>query len=280
MEEEELHKILEAMLIEDRYLEDVTTAFTPNMKVKAKIVAREGGVVAGTNEIKTLFKMSNTDVDIIKNDGETFDSGETIILLRGKSHDILPLERTALNLIGRMSGVATFTKKFVDAVKETNPNVSIACTRKTTPILRYFEKKAVECGGGMRHRNDLSEAVLIKDNHLTLFSDVSEAIQAAKKMHGDKLKIEIEVEDQHSAILAAEESPDIIMLDNFSPEDAASTIKLIKERSPKKNIKIEVSGGITLKNVKEYAATGADIISTGAITSSVRSIDFSMEAKL
>ena len=240
---------------------------------KAKIIVNEKCIIAGLEETKKIFKKLRVKTNFFLKDGDSVKKYNIIAELNGKATSILKGERLALNILGRMSGIATETKKLVNIVKKINPNVTIAATRKTTPGFRKYEKKAVSIGGGEPHRMGLYDAIMIKDNHIKIIGSLDIAVQKIKQKIKYKM-IEIEVETQKDAIRAAELGVDIIMLDNFELESTKKTIKKI--RNINNNIIIETSGGITLENIKKYASF-ADRISIGYITHSVKNIDFSLE---
>jgi len=242
-------------------------------KARAKIVCKERCVVAGVSDAAEVFKELGAKVTSHVKDGKHTERGETVLEVEGRARDLLAGERLALNLIMRMSGIATQTDLLVHKCQRVNPKVRIAATRKTTPGFREFEKRAVKLGGGDPHRYALDDAILIKDNHIKIAGGIKEALERAKRGSFTK-KIEIEVQNRSEAKLAAENGAEIVMLDNFSPEAAKSTASELRKLKP--GILIEVSGGITQDNAEEYAAA-ADIISLGALTHSYRSIDFSMD---
>jgi nicotinate-nucleotide pyrophosphorylase (carboxylating) len=173
-----------------------------------------------------------------------------------------------------MSGIATKTKKLVEKIKAVNPRVKLYATRKTAPGLRFFDKEAVKIGGGEKHRMTLNDMVMIKDNHLAVEGSIPRIILKARRKYK---KIEVEVESQEEALLAASAGANIIMLDNFRPQEIISTINKLKKTNLRKQVRLEASGGINEKNIGTYAKTGVDIISVGEITNSVSGIDFSLE---
>jgi nicotinate-nucleotide pyrophosphorylase (carboxylating) len=179
-----------------------------------------------------------------------------------------------------MSGIATDTKKFVDIARTVSKDIRITGTRKTAPGLRFFDKKSIELGGGYAHRNTLDEMILIKDNHLAVTNSIREAISMARQKAGKNIMIECEVSDTKSAVEAIKSGADIIMLDNFSPQQAHKTISYLKKSGLRKKILVEISGGVNLSNIKEYAYALPDMISVGSLTHSSKSIDFSMEMEL
>jgi nicotinate-nucleotide pyrophosphorylase (carboxylating) len=210
-------------------------------------------------------------------DGAVVKKDSRVMTVRGNTRSILKAERTALNLMMRMSGIATDTKKYVDIAKAVSKDIKITGTRKTAPGLRYFDKKSIELGGGYAHRSTLDEMILIKDNHLAVTKSVEEAISMARQKSGKNIMIECEVIDTKSSIEAINSGADIIMLDNFSPQRAQKTISYLKELGLRKKILIEISGGVDLSNIKEYAHALPDMISIGSLTHSSKSVDFSME---
>lgn len=235
------------------------------------IIAKEDCMVAGLEEATELFRGHGLKVGSNFKDGANVNKGDEVLRIEGKAKAILEVERTALNFIMRMSGIATETSRLMGMCRKLNKNIKIAATRKTTPGFREFEKKAVEIGGGWRHRRDLSDFILIKDNHLKLVGSIEEALKRVRK---SKKKVEIEVMDLDEAVLAAKLKPDIIMLDNMSPEEVQKAVEKIREID--KDIEIEVSGNVTSENILDYAPF-ADIISMGALTHSARSRNFSLE---
>jgi nicotinate-nucleotide pyrophosphorylase (carboxylating) len=253
---------------------DITSnALFDNEEAEAYIVAKEKCIVAGLEEAKAVFEHLGAKVSLLCKDGNEVKKNQKVMYITGKAKDILIGERLALNFICKMSGIATETNNLVKICRKINPKVTIAATRKTTPGFRKYEKKAVVIGGGEPHRFGLYDAAMIKDNHIRLVGSVAEAIKRVKSKIKDKT-IEVEVENENDAITAAKMNVDVIMLDNMSPNKAESVAKKIKETN--KNVLIEVSGGITPKNIKQYAKF-ADRISLGYLTHSVRSRNFSLE---
>ena len=242
-------------------------------EVKAVIISKEKCVVAGIDAVKNILKKFDIIYSEKVNDGMVIDKGRVIFEISGLAKSILKVERLILNIISRMSGIATETKKLVDICSKINPKIKIASTRKTTPGFRKYEKQAVVIGGGELHRLGLYDAVMIKDNHLKIAGSVEKSIKKVKQEIKDKT-IEIEVENEEDALIATKNSVDIIMLDNLKPETAEEITKKIKKINP--NILVEISGGINENNIKDYASF-ADRISLGYITNSVRSMDFSLE---
>ena len=237
------------------------------------IIAKNDCIVAGLKEAKTVFKKTGANIETLVNDGCMVKKGTIVAEINGPIKSILKGERLSLNIIGRMSGIATETKKLVDLCKKINPDIKIAATRKTTPGFRKYEKKAVVLGGGEAHRFGLFDAVMIKDNHIKAIGSVEEAIKKIDQKDTGKT-IEVEVENEQDTTIVARMNVDVIMLDNFDPKTAEMLAKKIREINP--NIIIEISGGITPDNIVEYAFF-ADRISLGYLTHSVKNIDFSLE---
>ena len=270
---------LKNIISNDLGFEDITTrALIPKgMQVNGKIISNEEGTVAGVYLASEIFTEFGVETKIMKNDGENVQEGQIIMEISGDPHDILSLERTVLNLMMRMSGIATLTAKMVKMVKKANPNVILAGTRKTTPGLQFFEKDAIRAGGGDTHRYRLDDGILIKDNHLALVGDVAEAVSRARKYASFTKKIEIEVETIEETLQAAKAGADIIMLDNMSPDEVKNVLSVLDKENLHNNILIEVSGGINSENIVPFAKTGVDVISTGYMTHSARSLDLSLE---
>lgn len=265
----------------DRFLDedlgqegDITSnSLFTNESGKAYILSKENCVVAGLKEAKKVFERTGAKALIKIKDGNFVKKDAIVAEINGPIRSILKGERLALNFIGRMSGIATETKKLVDKCKIINPNIRIAATRKTTPGFRKYEKKAVSLGGGEEHRFGLCDAVMIKDNHIKGIGSVEEAIIRAQQKISNKI-IEVEIENEQDALTAAKMNVDVIMLDNFNPKDG----KIIAEKIRKINCKIliEISGGITPENIEKYASF-ADRISLGYLTHSIRNKNFSLE---
>ena len=224
-------------------------------------------------EAKLIFSKTEAKAKNLVNDGDFVRKKDIVCKITGPAKAILKGERLALNFICRMSGIATETKMLVDKCKKINPKISVAATRKTTPGFRKYEKKAVKIGGGETHRFGLYDAFMIKDNHIKVAGSIEDAIKKVKQKVRDKI-IEVEVENEEDALLAANLDVDVIMLDNFTPDCAKKVAKKIKEINS--NILIEVSGGVTPENITNYAFF-ADRISLGHLTHSVKSKDFSLE---
>ncbi len=264
-------KELLRFLAEDLGKGDVSSALLPRKKIKARIISRQNAIVAGVKFAKEIFVLKGCRVRILKKDGSKVKRNQTILEISGSPQGILSCERTALNLLSRMSGIATQTNELVKKIPSLK--TKLYATRKTAPGLRFFDKEAVMIGGGEKHRMSLDQMVLIKDNHLAVES-LEKLIKKAKAKHK---KIEVEVENQRDAILAAKSGANIIMLDNFTPRNISRTISTLKKLGLRNKIKLEASGGINTGNISSFAKTGVDMISVGSITNSVSGIDLSLE---
>ena len=257
---------------EDNIFGDITTEniIPKDLKIKAKIIAKEECILAGINHTRENLKKLGIESSGME-DGIFANKGDVVLILNGSAREILKAERTILNILGRMSGIATETRRIVEKVKKINPNIKVSCTRKT--LWGYLDKKAVETGGGDTHRWNLGDMVLIKDNHIKLVG-LEDSIKRAKKVSFTK-KIEVEVENEEDAMRAAKMGVDIIMLDNMNADDVCR----ISNKLKKYNVLVEVSGNITPENIEEYAKCNVDIISMGYLTHSSRAINFSLEVE-
>ena len=264
-------------LREDIGAGDITTEFfVPNgMVALGRVIARERTIVAGTQTAADVFRRVNPklNVEVLQPDGTALMGGETILEVRGPAASILTAERVALNFLQRLSGIATLTRQFVDAAGKSRAR--ILDTRKTTPGLRALEKAAVVAGGGGNHRSNLSEMVLVKDNHLAAGSGFSGFAAGIQRLRQERPGIRIEVEadrlEQVRSFLEIE-GIDVILLDNMKPSEMREAVAVGKGK-----VKFEASGGVTLKTIRQIAATGVDYISVGALTHSARAIDLSLE---
>ncbi len=268
----ESRALIKAALAEDIGTGDITTAATvpARKKGRARIIAKEDLVLAGLFLVKEVFSQLDKGISIttLKEDGEGIKKGRTIALLRGPLAPLLTGERVALNILARLSGIATMTAAFVEKA----PEVAVLDTRKTTPCLRSFERYAVSIGGGINHRSGLYDAVLIKDNHIKAAGSITTAIKKARKYCGSKAVIEVETTTLKETKEALAAGTDIILLDNMDASKIKKAVVIIGGRALS-----EVSGGVNLANIKEYAATGVDRISVGALTHSAPSVDISMK---
>ena len=274
-----LQDMLMRFLSEDVGMEDITTrAVIPEgTEARAQVIVKERAVVAGVEEIRLLFEMLGLKVRRALRDGVEVEPGTTIMEVSGDARTILTAERTALNILMRMSGIATATRRLVEKVREAGLKTKIAATRKTAPGLRYLDKKAVAVGGGDPHRFRLDDAVLIKDNHIAIVGGVDEAVRKARESVSFAKKVEVEVRTLDEALEAARSGADIIMLDNMTVEDVESTLRMLEREGLRDKVLIEVSGGITEENLLQYAKLEPDIISVGSLTHSVKAVDISLE---
>lgn len=231
-------------------------------------------ITCGLEEAQTVFDICGCSTELVMRDGSLVRKGDVVMNVRGEARSVLKAERTALNLVMRMSGIATITRAFVTLVQQSDPGVKIAGTRKTAPGLRYFDKKAITIGGGYSHRMRLDDMVLIKDNHLEVAESIERTVQAAKDKVGAGVKIECEVKNTEEAIRAANAGADVIMLDNFSSSEAEIAVRAIRELGTP--VEIELSGGINLGNVIDYVKAKPNIISIGYLTHSSAAIDYSL----
>ncbi|HKY11013.1 MAG TPA: carboxylating nicotinate-nucleotide diphosphorylase [Nitrososphaera sp.] len=271
-----IREILVKFLQEDVGAGDITSdnIIRADMEAKAEIVCKSRfAIVCGLEEASMLFDICGCKSEILVKDGSKVVKGAVVMNVSGYARAILKAERTVLNIIMRMSGIATETRRMVDLAK----GVTILATRKTAPGLRYFDKKAVVLGGGATHRMRLDDMVLIKDNHLVLVSDLGKCIRLAKKNVGSSIKVECEVRTKEEALAAVAAEADTVMLDNFTPKQAQQTIRQIRRMGLRNKVKIELSGGINQNNIRQYSRTKPDFISLGYITHSSKTIDFSLE---
>jgi len=271
---------LKSFLKEDLGHGDVTDLLVMDGTViEAEIVAKESGVLAGLEEVKLLLEEFGLKTEKLKEDGDRLKKGEAILRVIGDARTILALERTVLNFLCRMSGIATLTAKLVEMVRKAGFKTIIACTRKTAPGLEYFDKKAVRIGGGDTHRLHLDDMILVKDNHIKVVGSVSEAIKRAKEKASFSKKIEVEVSNLAEALEAARVGADIIMLDNFTPAQIKETLLQLEKEGLRSKVLVEASGGINEDNVVEFASTGVDILSIGMLTHSAKALDLSLEVR-
>jgi nicotinate-nucleotide pyrophosphorylase (carboxylating) len=267
-------KALDNFLAEDIGKGDITSNLLPRKKITASIISRQKGIVAGVQYVKYIFVSRGCKVKILKKDGSKIKPNQKIMIVSGFAHIILSCERTALNLLSRMSGIATQTNHLINKIKKVNSKVKLYSTRKTAPGLRLFDKDAVVIGGGNRHRMSLDQMIMIKDNHLAVSNSVFDLVQMARRKYKT---VEVEVEGLNDAILAAKAGASIIMLDNRSPKEISKIINVLKKLRLRDKVKIEASGGIDISNIQSYAKTGTDMISVGKITSSAPGLDLSLE---
>jgi len=269
-----IKKELLRFVSEDVQSGDITSVLLPKKKIKAKIISRQEGVLAGVKFAGDIFRLKGCNVKIIKKDGAKLKSNQIILQISGNAGTVLSCERTALNLLSRMSGIATQTNFLVSKIRKINKKTKLYSTRKTAPGLRFFDKEAIMIGGGHKHRMSLNDMVMIKDNHLLVTNSMEGIIKSARKRHKH---VEVEVENQRDAILATSNGATIVMLDNFSPVQIKKTITELQKKKLRNKVELEASGGINSKNIAAYAKTGVDMISVGSITNSVKSLDLSLE---
>jgi nicotinate-nucleotide pyrophosphorylase (carboxylating) len=273
LENRVLKKIVRLALEEDRVTRDVTTGSLRGYDrvVEAVIIAKDEGVISGVAACRETFRMVDSGIRlmVLKSDGDAASPDEVVIRLDGRESSILKAERTALNFLQRLSGVATATRKYVNRVKSSG--IVLLDTRKTTPGMRYLEKKAVRDGGGNNHRMNLEEMALIKDNHIRMAGTIGNAVRAVKKRYPGK-KIEVEVKDLGELKEALSMNIDMIMLDNFTSEMVGQAVILKRA-----GVQFEVSGNINLENIESRLHPGIDFISVGALTHSFKSMDLSLE---
>ena len=270
-----IDSLIDLALDEDVAFGDVTSQsiFAVDHSSKARVLAREDMVVCGLEVAKRVFARVDTAlrVDVEANDGDQLSKGSTVLVVEGPTISILTAERTALNFLQRLSGIATLSHQFSDAAKATGTGVRIVDTRKTTPGWRALEKYAVRCGGCFNHRSSLSEHVLIKENHITAAGSLAKAVKMARDFAPHCAKIEVETENLDDVKEALEAGAEVIMLDNMSPQQIQAAVALIDKAAI-----IEISGGVRLSTMTDYALPGVDVISVGALTHSAPAADFSM----
>ena len=274
-----LDKIIKYMLDEDEGFGDVTSnAVVEEGKiVNAYIISKDEGILAGINIIRDLFEEYGVKVKFWLTEASKISKGDLLLAIEGDARTILLLERTALNLIMRMSGVATAANHYVNLVD--NSSVRVAGTRKTSPAIGKFDKYALKVGGADTHRFSLDDMVLIKDNHIAACGTPLETLLKAKENTSFSKKIEIEVETLDDAVDCVQNGADIVMLDNMNASQVKEVLDKLNELNIRQNSLIEVSGGITEDNISDYAGLGVDIISIGALTHSSRSLNFSLKIK-
>ena len=272
-----MDRIISYMLAEDEGFGDITSnaVVSEDKTINAYLISKDEGILAGMTIIRELFEEYGIEIKFCLTDGCKISKSDLLIAVHGNARKILLLERTALNLLMRMSGVATAADRYVGLVKDFN--VKIAGTRKTSPAIAKFDKYALKVGGADTHRFRLDDMVLIKDNHIATCSSPLDALLKAKENTSFSKKIEIEVESLNDAVECVQNGADIVMLDNMSPRDVGDVIDKLNEMNIRSNSLIEVSGGIDDENILDYAVLDVDIISIGALTHSSRSLNFSLK---
>jgi nicotinate-nucleotide pyrophosphorylase (carboxylating) len=280
-----IEAILEQALAEDKATSDVTTALTiePSLRAAATIIAKEECVLSGLGCIPRFLDIfarldgkSSGRHEVISHpeifDGVRLRKGQAVAVIRHNARVILACERVILNLMQRMSGIATLTRRYVDEIKGTGAKV--LDTRKTIPGLRILDKYSVRCGGGENHRLDLSDGILIKNNHITLGGGIVKVLERAKERRKPGQTIDIEVRNHTELELALDHGAESLLFDNMTPAEVKKSVEFVRERGL--TIPIEASGGITLENIRKYALAGPDYISVGALTHSAPAVDLSM----
>lgn len=263
---------LERLVSEDIGEWDLSSTIVPDVNAKAVLLAEEDCIVSGLSEAFEILDYFGLDAERLYDDGEFVSTGSAIMIVQGSSRKILQAERLVLNFLARMSGISTLTRKCVLRAN----GVKVAATRKTTPGFRIYEKRAVFLGGGDPHRFNLSDSVLIKDNHIKLMG-LEECVRAARLQASFTKKIEVEVEDLNSMRQAADLGVDIMMFDNMLPSEIKKGVEILKQIGKRDRVILEASGNITLDDIEEYASTGIDVISLGMLTRNARWIDLSLE---
>jgi nicotinate-nucleotide pyrophosphorylase (carboxylating) len=273
-----LKKLLK-ILEEDLGQGDITThsLISRDKIAEGEVIAKEKGVLAGAYTVSVLCESLDLVTRILKQDGEHVEPGSVLLSIRGNAQSLLSTERTILNILSRMSGIATLTSHLVSKLRKAGLQTRVACTRKVAPGLSFLDKSAVSMGHGDTHRLHLDDMVLIKDNHLRIVGDVEEAIRRVRESVSFAKKIEVEVTSSEDALKAARAGADIIMLDNLPPRQISETLSLMTKTNVRSSVLVEASGRITSQNILQYARTGVDIVSVGEITHSVKSLDMSFE---
>ena len=271
------YRLLEA-LREDIPFWDVTSEALPDVEVEGLVVFRERGVVAGLEEAEALCQLLGLRTSRLVGEGSWAEAGSAVLALRGSARDIAKVERTVLNIVMFASGIATATRRVLERARRVNPRVRVAATRKTHPLLRFLEKRAVAVGGGDPHRFSLSDAVLVKDTHIAVFGSLEAAIEAVRRTAPFTAKIEVEVSSVEDAVRAARLGVDIVMLDNMQPSDVCRVHEALVAEGLRGRVLLEASGGITEENVELYAPC-VDVVSLGYLTHSARAINVAMEVR-
>ena len=263
-----LERKIREFLEEDCHFSDISSSIIPENAIStAKIITKSSGYISGLEELNLIYDILNVSVKLFKKDGDRVKKGDVLAHLKGETQSILFGERTALNLLYHMSAITTTTRKYVEIIKNSGKAVKIACTRKTLPGLRIFEKKAVFLGGGETHRFSLDDMILLKDTHLKYYNgNIEEMMIEMKKNASFTKKIEIEIERVEDVLIAAKFGVDIIMLDNMNPDQVEDAISTLKRNNVRGTVIVEVSGGITLDNIVDYVIAEPDIISSSELT--------------
>jgi nicotinate-nucleotide pyrophosphorylase (carboxylating) len=279
-EERLMREIINLALAEDRVQEDVTTNSLKDYdnQVTAAVIAKENGIISGTGVFITTFITVDPviSINVFKGDGSEVKKGDIVLEIKGMESSILKAERTALNFLQRLSGIATLTKKFVHKLKPYH--TTLLDTRKTTPGMRYLEKKAVKDGGGSNHRMNLEDMAMVKDNHIEMAGTISNAVKKIREKFPGK-KIEVEVKNLTELEEALSLDVDMIMLDNFNTGMLKEAVQAVKQSQNRQPAQLEISGNVDLENIEQKAAVGVDFISVGALTHSFTSLDLSLKIR-
>jgi nicotinate-nucleotide pyrophosphorylase (carboxylating) len=276
-----LEEKLGAMLTEDLGEGDITTSLIVPEQIiaEAEVISKRAGTVAGVEEAVTLIESVGLEAEAKIKDGDKIRPHQILFMIHGNARTILAIERTLLNVMSRMSGIATATSSMIEKIRKAGVKAKVACTRKTAPGLLYFDKKAVILGGGDPHRFRLDDMVLIKDNHIAIAGSVAKAVRKAKENASFSKKVEVEVVRIDDILPAVQAGADIVMLDNFSSKQVENAVCMLRKKGLRDKVLIEASGGITEKNILEYASKVVDIISVGVLTSGSPALDMSLEIK-
>ncbi len=273
----DLKKKIKEMLAEDIASGDITSnaLLKSGERASGFIITKQACLLAGTVETAAVFSENGVLAEILVEDGSRVKPGARLMRVEGPARKIFGAERVALNLLMRMSGIATATKEMVEKAKKRNPRVRVSATRKTAPLLTYLDKRAVIIAGGEPHRYNLSEQILIKMNHLKIVGSIDRAVKLAKA--AKKGKVEIEVADVEDAVHAAKAGANMILLDNMTPSQIRHAVRLLESKKLRDNVVLEASGGITPKNVGIFASTGVDVVSSSYMTMKAPAIDMSLK---
>jgi len=276
-----VEELVRGFISEDLGYGDITSdALIPSdMRAEARLYFKEPGVAAGLEEATAVFTLLGCEVTSHAVDGDKVEAKQILLNVDGPARALLAGERVALNIVSHMSGIATATALILESARKKNPKIRVAATRNTLPGLKNLEKKSVELGGGDTHRLRLDDCVLIKDNHLELFPNITEAVQKARENVSFTKKIEVEVRSTAQAEEAAEAGADIIMFDNMTPTQMRDTLQALDAKNLREGHIFEASGGINAGNAPEYAASGVDVISLGSLTHSAKALDVKLEIK-
>lgn len=271
---ESLKKFIE----EDVRSGDLTTKLTvpEDTTALATIYAKEKAVLAGIEEVAAIAEFSGLTYEVLAFEGNWVDPKQPVMRLTGSARTLLTIERVCLNIVQRMSGIATKVNNMVSVAREGNPHIKVAATRKTTPGFRFFEKRAVVVGGGDPHRYALDDMVLIKNNHITAAGGVRAAVTTARESVSFSKKISCEARTLQETEEAIDAGADIVLLDNFKPKDVRGVVEVLESKGLRDKVTLEVSGGVNDENAKAYAESGVDVLSSGALTHSFKSSDFNM----